>query len=217
MKVLSYNPQDDMFWVGFTKSEFKTVLRKYQSIVCDRCSFERIIEDREYHWLKESYHELVKDLFLTNFVPYGCLAISRDFTHIFYEQSHFPFGVLWNAYSPWRNIKVVEIASLDELSLLQPELLSTSECQTELEKQEIVDENTKYYLISDRILGKRNKSGYFLFHDGEWVEDNKCLILDSLLGYDPTEQGPYMLGNIDIMNRIREIDACEASRFIKKN
>lgn len=75
---------------------------------------------------------------------------------------------------------------------------------------------TKWYLIDNHILGKIDAHGCYIFDNGSWKEDKNSLIMDCLLGYDPTEEGPYVFGNTEIMDRIQEIDVCKAKLFVKK-
>lgn len=76
----------------------------------------------------------------------------------------------------------------------------------------------KYYLINDYLVGKEDSGKYYLYQDGEWRTDDKCEIMDRLLGYDPTEppDSPYGFGNSSIMNEIRKISEEEAYELIQK-
>lgn len=75
---------------------------------------------------------------------------------------------------------------------------------------------TKWYLIDNHILGKVTDSGCFLFKNGVWEKDTNHVIMDCLFGYDPTEDEVYALGNIEIMDRIKEITLEEAHILISK-
>ena len=72
---------------------------------------------------------------------------------------------------------------------------------------------TKWYLIDNHILGKTDAHGCYIFNNGSWLADKNGLIMDCLLGYDPTEEGPYVFGNIEILDRINEITEIEAVAF----
>ena len=48
---------------------------------------------------------------------------------------------------------------------------------------------TKLYLIDNHILGKTDGHDCYIFNNGSWEEDTRCLIMDCLMGYDPTEEG----------------------------
>lgn len=86
--------------------------------------------------------------------------------------------------------------------------------QNAMGTKKLTREETKYYLILDNILGKRANGEDFLFQDGKWVLDEKCLIKDKIIGYDPTEEpgSPYYIGNSDIMDEIQTISFEEAMK-----
>ena len=82
---------------------------------------------------------------------------------------------------------------------------------------------TSYYLIYDRIVGKREiysdyRSHNWLFKDGEWVPDNDFVIMDHLMGYDPSEppDSPYAIGSTDVLMEMDEISEEQALALIKK-
>ena len=87
------------------------------------------------------------------------------------------------------------------------------------------EKNTTYYLIRNRIIGKREKDSEcfdYLYKDGDWVPDKDCVIMDHLFGYDPYEpdDSPYKIGNLSIMEKIEEIsceEAMERIREVKEN
>ncbi|MBO5772531.1 MAG: hypothetical protein J6R37_01855 [Clostridia bacterium] len=79
-----------------------------------------------------------------------------------------------------------------------------------------MDTETKWYLIDNRILGKRDNLGDFIFNNGHWENDTDHLIGDCLIGYDPYEVACYALGNTEIMARIKEIPKEQAIKFIRK-
>ena len=73
-------------------------------------------------------------------------------------------------------------------------------------------EETTYYLIRDRIVGKCEYSVYYLFKDGKWEPDDECVIMDHLWGYDSSEpaDSPYAMGSMDIMDELEVITYEEA-------
>ena len=84
------------------------------------------------------------------------------------------------------------------------------------------EKNAIYYLIRNRIIGKREKDSEcfdYLYKDGEWVPDKDCVIMDHLVGYDPHEpaDSPYIFGNLSIMEKIEEISYEEAMDRIRKD
>ena len=83
--------------------------------------------------------------------------------------------------------------------------------------------STKYYLIYNHIVGKRNlysdyHSDNWLFKDGRWVPDEEFVIMDHLMGYDPSEpsDSPYAIGSTDVLLEMDEISEMEAMALIEK-
>ncbi len=70
-----------------------------------------------------------------------------------------------------------------------------------------MDNNTKFYLLYDHLLGKEEDGQYYLYKDKQWTPDNEYMIMDHLMGYDPGEpsDSPYGMGCSDIMDEIKEI------------
>ncbi len=83
--------------------------------------------------------------------------------------------------------------------------------------------NTSYYLIEGYLLGKEeeNEEGtkYFLWQDGQWVPDEKSVIFGYFMGFDPTESedSPYAVGNLSIMDEIEEITEEQAKEIMENH
>ena len=77
-------------------------------------------------------------------------------------------------------------------------------------------QETKYYLILDELVGKKEGGRCFLFQEGEWQPDVKNEIMDRLFGYDPSEPpgSPYAMFNTEIMEEITEISYERAMELI---
>ena len=73
-----------------------------------------------------------------------------------------------------------------------------------------------YYLICERRLGKAQEDGYFLYNNGEWIPDERNVILDHLVGFDPSEDSFYGFGNALIMDEMEEITEAEAIRIMNQ-
>ena len=75
---------------------------------------------------------------------------------------------------------------------------------------------TTYYLISKRIVAKRETCGKarsdYLFDLGKWVPDEKSVLMDHLTGYDPFEPegSPYWDGSLSVMDKVEEITVDQA-------
>ena len=76
---------------------------------------------------------------------------------------------------------------------------------------------TTYYLIWNRVLGKRTGEGDFIYKDGKWKPAKDSMIMDRLMGYDPTEppESPYAMMNSSIMDEIEEISEEKVKEFLK--
>ena len=61
----------------------------------------------------------------------------------------------------------------------------------------MINKAITYYLINDRLLGKKEGLTYYLFRNAGWVLDEKNVIADHLAGFDPgePEDSPYRFGN----------------------
>ena len=75
---------------------------------------------------------------------------------------------------------------------------------------------TKYYLILNDTVGKEENGLYYLFIDGKWIPDEKCVIMDRLVGYDASEPdgSPYGMYEDSIMEEIEEITYERAMELI---
>ena len=78
-----------------------------------------------------------------------------------------------------------------------------------------------YYLIKERILGKREEDEEirdYLFLNGAWMPDYRMKIFSYLMGFDPSEpeDSPYAVGNSDIMDEIEEISEEQAEALVTK-
>ena len=76
---------------------------------------------------------------------------------------------------------------------------------------------TYYRIIPLNQIGRKTESGYELYRNGQWVQDEEHLISDRLIGYDPSEPpgSPYGIGNTEIMREIEEISPEEAEKYIR--
>lgn len=76
-------------------------------------------------------------------------------------------------------------------------------------------EETRYYLIKERIVGKKKGDNYFIYREGEWQLDTERIIIDRLMGYDPSEpaDSPYGIGSTSIMDEIEEISYEKAMEY----
>ena len=76
--------------------------------------------------------------------------------------------------------------------------------------------DTVYYLILDRIVGKKEDGKYYLYRNDEWIPDTGYVIMDRLMGYDASEppDSPYAMGSGSMMDEIEEISYEKAMEII---
>ena len=72
-----------------------------------------------------------------------------------------------------------------------------------------------YYLIRDSVVGKKESGRYYIFRNGQWKPDENSIIMDRLVGYDPSEPpgSPYGFGNGSVMAELDEISQEEAMKL----
>lgn len=76
--------------------------------------------------------------------------------------------------------------------------------------------NVTYYLIREKRLGKKTNDGYFLYDGRGWIPDERNVIRDHLMGYDPNDDTPYGFGSLSIMDEIEEITEERAIRTMNQ-
>lgn len=126
MRVLSYDPSGDYFFVETTWNEFRKLAGKYK-MDTHGMGVEEVIEN--YKLIQEdqedqnvsgwSYRQYIMDLYDIDYMPDVCLITSRDLSDIEVELYDFPFGHMWNGESPWEKIETVVIHDLTDLAVLE--------------------------------------------------------------------------------------------------
>ena len=76
---------------------------------------------------------------------------------------------------------------------------------------------TYYYIKSKKLFAKSTSSGDYIYKNGEWSKDTKHLVCDRLLGYDPSDDSPYGIGNTDIMEDLEKITEEEFKKNLMSN
>ncbi len=75
----------------------------------------------------------------------------------------------------------------------------------------MTEKDVIYYRVWRKVIAKRvNHKGHYddyLFKSGKWVRDEEHVIMDHLMGFDPTEpdDSPYRIGNTGILMEMDEI------------
>lgn len=127
MKVLSYNPSDDSFFVSVTWDEYRRLAAKYEidaagedveGVIESFKDFLEIQKETDAESEGFSYEQYIKDWYGIDEMPNICLVIKRDLSEFAVEQYNHPFHHLWNGYSPWEKIKTVAINDLSDLAVL---------------------------------------------------------------------------------------------------
>ncbi len=80
----------------------------------------------------------------------------------------------------------------------------------------MAEKDIMYYLMWNRVVGKKENGNYYMFKDGRWEPDTNYEILGLCLGYDPSEPAgsPYGTGDSDIMEEIEVISEKQAMDII---
>lgn len=127
MRVLSYDPGDDFFFVDATWDEYRRLAARHK-IDAGGADAEEVIEIQKIYReeMKESFgetysfQEYLKDLYGIDDMPEVCLVMKRDLSDLWVDQYDHPFGHMWNGESPWIEMKPVPIEALTDLAALEP-------------------------------------------------------------------------------------------------
>lgn len=128
MRVLSYDPQDDFFFVDAAWDEYRQLAAEYE-IDAGGADAEEVIEiQKDYRReLAEEvfdasypFQQYLRDLYGIDDMPEVCLVVKRDLSDLWVDQYDHPFHHLWNGESPWIKIKPAAIRDLTELAELEP-------------------------------------------------------------------------------------------------
>lgn len=122
MKVLAYNPSDDLFFIGASFDELLKLEAEYR-INSDEFSVENAKQfiDEENRFASDgafSYFDMIKNMYKIDTVPDICFFVPRNLSVLTLMSYDFPFHHMWNAYSPWIRVYVTEISNLAELLTL---------------------------------------------------------------------------------------------------
>jgi len=93
----------DGFWIEATKKEA-------ESLIFPRLKPAEIVKSRE---LADQLKGLAKEL--GHPLRLFCFLVSRDFQIIKPMEGHYPFGNLWNGYSPFEWMEEIEISRLEDV------------------------------------------------------------------------------------------------------
>lgn len=82
--------------------------------------------------------------------------------------------------------------------------------------------NRTYYLLWERTVAKREQNEKlcedYIFRDGKWVSDKDRIVMDHLVGFDPSEpeDSPYRIGSTDVLMEMAEISEKDAIEIMNQ-
>lgn len=120
MKVLAYNPESDLFFIGASFDEFSRIQSRH-TVYNTGSSLEiakQLMQEETASVLAGEgsfYFDLIKDCYGIDVVPDICFSVCNDLSVLEVMEHDFPFGHMWNGYSPWKEIHIVDIDDLNEL------------------------------------------------------------------------------------------------------
>lgn len=119
MKIISYRPRDDQFWIDCTMEEaeqfFIPLLEDWRK---DRLP--NYFREYEEQFSSPAYQKIVCETMEIKEMSYIYFNVSRDLKICYYDVPHHPFHQLWNAYSPFRKCDIIEISHPSELKAIRP-------------------------------------------------------------------------------------------------
>ena len=129
MRVLSYDPSNDLFFVAVTWDEYRQLSAEYRIDTGNKAfGVEDVIGifryyhtepvDAEDEAEKAEYEQYIKGLYGIDDLPEICLIVKRDLSDLAVEQYDHPFHHMWNGDSPWEKIETVVITGLNDLAAL---------------------------------------------------------------------------------------------------
>ena len=118
MKIISYRPSDDQFWIDCNKEEAE----KWFIPLLDEHGLRQLKDWIRFNNerkcnpdLEQNYESIVKETMEVDEIAYAYFNVSRDLSVCYADAAHYPFHQLWNGYSPFCRCDHVEINSPDEL------------------------------------------------------------------------------------------------------
>lgn len=121
MRVLSYDPDGDFFFVDAAWDEYRQLTAQYDIDAGGYGAGEVIEIQKEYQEeLKEMQGEeqFIKDWYGIGDLPQVCLVVKKDLSELRVDQYDYPFHHMWNGESPWIKMKPAAIRDLGELAAL---------------------------------------------------------------------------------------------------
>ena len=118
MKIISYRPSDDQFWIACNKQEAE----KWFIPLLDENGLRQLNDWFHLYEIRkggadhgQEYESLVKEMMGVDEIAYAYFNVSRDLSVCYADVAHHPFHQLWNGYSPFCPCDHVEINSPADL------------------------------------------------------------------------------------------------------
>ncbi len=109
MLLLSYNPQDDEFFIGLSLEEFEKISLKYNIDYGYNSNYVLAKESAINKYADATYTKMIKEFYQIENMPFICIVKKKGRDELQVQSAHFPFAPLWNGYSPWQRIVVKQI------------------------------------------------------------------------------------------------------------
>lgn len=117
MQLLAYNPKKDEFFVGMSQDEFEQAAKKCSINDGHSFNYEDEVKNALEKCKDEWYNELIRKMYQCDEIPFICVVTDRDFHKVSIRPKHFPFGHMWNGYSPWKSIVMKEIEPFKPITI----------------------------------------------------------------------------------------------------
>ena len=123
MKILSYRPCDDQFWIACSKEEAeKWFIPRLNENGIESLNnwFNFYANCKTQKDRGEAYESMLKEMLGVDEIAYAYFNVSRDLSVCYADVAHHPFHQLWNGYSPFCPCDQVEISTPDDLKYIKP-------------------------------------------------------------------------------------------------
>lgn len=198
MLLLSYNPQDDEFFIGLSLEEFEKAPQNYDIDYGDNSNYVIAKETATNKYADVTYSKMIKEFYQIETTPFICFVNKNGSTKLQVRPSHFPFAQLWNGYSPWQRIKVKQIDDLNCYPITYVNLATVlhSFCNEWIKKFSD-DKISHYALIEDNNFPNYCMSfGWIVDNGTSFMEVYPCDSYNEALAYLPQVNEIDLLGNL---------------------
>ena len=114
MVILSQNRTDRSFFVGMTKDEYYTFIKPILGNTNQNIEKEQIMLHYTEN-MDEDYEKIIKEIYGYNEIFEVYVSVKKDLSSAFLAEPNYPFGNLWNGYSPWERFPTKEIKDINEI------------------------------------------------------------------------------------------------------